>query len=424
MDLGQEEHRKGRYKGLADKALLACVILFAAATWALLRWPGSGWLVFLQSISAAAIVGGIADWYGVVSIYGRPLGISYRTEIVVQKRAQLVAAMSSFICDDLLSPDNINDKLQNYSLAERLLELFESRRDADGPFAWLTSFGSAILYEVAARTDPDELAEQLGRMLAATVDRITPSAEIVRISRWSLESGYSDRFLTAMVPGLQKIVGNSGFRAIVQDFARTAVTRYVGDKALRQIFMEKFLQEQVLLRAAEQVVEYLDEVRDDPHHPLRLDIRTRIAAFIDRLEQDRGRQATIDAWLRQLLEGEEAKRAIAGAIEKLKEASLSPEVCTGTVETLLQRLLSRLHRDPEARAGMNQWLLEQLSGTVQRHHDKVGNLAEASLSSMDNHELVQFIREGIENDLQLIRVNGMMFGMLIGMVVAGIRLMR
>jgi len=418
---GKKTAQNGRYKGLADKALLACVLIFAAATFALLQWPAK-WLIFLQSVAAAAIVGGIADWYGVVSIYGRPLGISYRTEIIVQKRAQLVAAMRSFICDDLLSKDNINEKLQNYSLAERLLELLEDRQQQEGPFVWLSNFGSAILYEVAAKTRTAELAEQISRIFAATVERISPSAEIIRIARWSLDSGYADRLLAALTPGLQKIIGNSGFRSVLREFAETVVVRYVGDSSLRQIFMEKFLHEQLVERAAEQVIAYLEEVEHEPQHPLRQGIIARLAALLNDLETDGDKQANIDIWLRRMLQGDESRNFIAAGIEKFKSGSLSRDGCSSIMQTLLKSLFSRLHNDILATAALNQWLLGQLSGTVERHHDKIGALVEASLTTMDDREIVQFIRGGIENDLQLIRVNGMMFGMAIGMAVAGIRL--
>ena len=41
---------------------------------------------------------------------------------------------------------------------------------------------------------------------------------------------------------------------------------------------------------------------------------------------------------------------------------------------------------------------------------------------MKDEELVMFLRESTENELQNIRLNGMLFGILFGIVIVGVRL--
>jgi uncharacterized membrane-anchored protein YjiN (DUF445 family) len=50
------------------------------------------------------------------------------------------------------------------------------------------------------------------------------------------------------------------------------------------------------------------------------------------------------------------------------------------------------------------------------------NTIENNLFSMRDEELVMFLRESTENELQNIRLNGMLFGILFGVIIVGVRL--
>ena len=59
----------------------------------------------------AATIGGLADWFAVTAIFRKPLGISYRTDILRRNRGKYRA---DIICkNDLLgqSPDKLNRSL-------------------------------------------------------------------------------------------------------------------------------------------------------------------------------------------------------------------------------------------------------------------------------------------------------------------------
>src|SRR4051794_22280839 len=61
-----------RTKIFATAALALCVALFAAARAFEPRWP---WLGFVAAFAEAATIGGLADWYAVVALFRRPLGL-------------------------------------------------------------------------------------------------------------------------------------------------------------------------------------------------------------------------------------------------------------------------------------------------------------------------------------------------------------
>ena len=55
----------------------------------------------------ASTVGGLADWFAVTALFRKPLGISYRTEIIVRNRQRIMQAVVDFAANDLLASANI-----------------------------------------------------------------------------------------------------------------------------------------------------------------------------------------------------------------------------------------------------------------------------------------------------------------------------
>ncbi|TIX39276.1 MAG: DUF445 family protein, partial [Mesorhizobium sp.] len=61
-----------RTKFVATAALALCVLVFALAKSFEGTYP---WLGFVAAFAEAATIGGLADWYAVVALFRRPLGL-------------------------------------------------------------------------------------------------------------------------------------------------------------------------------------------------------------------------------------------------------------------------------------------------------------------------------------------------------------
>ncbi len=408
-----------RNKGLADRLLFWFTIIFVVATAALMKWDGYWPLVFVQSLSAAAIIGGVADWYGVVSIYGRPLGIPYNTEIIVRKRRELLSAIRSFVSDDILSTENITNKLRQYPLVQRLLGLLNHNRNQDGPFVWLNNFISAIVFNVVKNADKGELAERIHMMLKGVVTRTSPSEEIIRVARWTIANNYDEKIFDALMPGMIGIVENDGFQSIMSEFTERFHSKYTGNSVLRKKWGD--FRNELDKGVSSVVVSFLDELSQNQKHPIRKDIKNWLEASLINLERDKAMQASIDSWIAMLLENPEVTVAIEEALQTLKNTTFSEANCNATISLLLGKLVDRLQENKEALNTVNVWIIGKLVDVIESNHARIGELVDASLNEMDDLELVTFVRERTENDLQLIRVNGMFFGVFIGAIVTSVR---
>ena len=77
----------------------------------------------------------------------------------------------------------------------------------------------------------------------------------------------------------------------------------------------------------------------------------------------------------------------------------------------------KIQNSPEKLAGIENQIIFYLSKIIDENHDKSGDLLEENIDKMSDGELVSFIKDNTEGDLQMIRLNGMAFGMMISVVV-------
>lgn len=119
-----------RTKFLATAALALCVIVFAAAKSLQGRWP---WLGFVAAFAEAATIGGLADWYAVVALFKRPLGLPIpHTAIIPSNQERIADNLGRFIEANFLAPEPVRRKLGEVDFAALVADWLSDRGKAEG----------------------------------------------------------------------------------------------------------------------------------------------------------------------------------------------------------------------------------------------------------------------------------------------------
>ena len=241
--------------------LLACAVLSS-------RYPAlAPWLEWVRAFAEAGAVGAMADWYAVVALFRRPLGLPIPHTAIIQKRKdELGAGIGQFVEEHFLTPDNILRKLAEHdagrAVAEWLAVPANSRAVADS----LAEFVPALF---DALEDDD---------LAAFFDR-TVTPQLLRLDASRL-AGDILTLLTAQ-----------DRHQPLLDRAAQAVEHWL---ALNQEFIKQkfgeasrytpaFIDAYIISRIVEGVVTLVHDVAADPRHPLRLQFDEAVRRLIDNL---------------------------------------------------------------------------------------------------------------------------------------------
>ena len=410
-------------KSMADRALFFAVLIFIIVTGLLMSKNLSSLAIvfkIIQLISAAAIIGGVADWYGVVSIYGKPLGINWKTEIVISKKKELVTGISDFICDDILSKSNIVSKFENMNFANRIANIF-SIRDVNNEdiFNYFSDFIVEVLWVSSDKIDRSEFLKNIDALLSILTKSTSPTLETTKFVKFLIDDDHHIELIDAMIPEIRKMIQRDNFKGFINSIVSNAADAYCEDNSLRTTFSSR-IEESFNFEVMKIISKTLDDIENNDEHVVKVESKRIINNYIEQLENETNSKKYDDKIYNSIKEMNLSEH-IYNEVNKIKY-SFGKEKFKKSVSEIIEKLVSASTENPENQDKINNYIIEIVSKLLEKHHQQLKNTIENNLFSMNDEELVMFLRESTENELQNIRLNGMLFGILFGIVIVGVRL--
>ena len=410
-------------KSMADRALFFAVLIFIIVTGLLMSKNLSSLAIVLkiiQLISAAAIIGGVADWYGVVSIYGKPLGINWKTEIVISKKKELVTGISDFICDDILSKSNIVSKFENMNFANRIANIF-SIRDVNNEdiFNYFSDFIVEVLWVSSDKIDRSEFLKNIDALLSILTKSTSPTLETTKFVKFLIDDDHHIELIDAMIPEIRKMIQRDNFKGFINSIVSNAADAYCEDNSLRTTFSSR-IEESFNFEVMKIISKTLDDIENNNEHVVKVESKRIINNYIEQLENETNSKKYDDKIYNSIKEMNLSEH-IYNEVNKIKY-SFGKEKFKKSVSEIIEKLVSASTESPENQDKINNYIIEIVSKLLEKHHQQLKNTIENNLFSMKDEELVMFLRESTENELQNIRLNGMLFGVLFGIIIVGVRL--
>jgi uncharacterized membrane-anchored protein YjiN (DUF445 family) len=410
-------------KSMADRALFFAVLIFIIVTGLLMSKNLSSLAIvfkIIQLISAAAIIGGVADWYGVVSIYGKPLGINWKTEIVISKKKELVTGISDFICDDILSKSNIVSKFENMNFANRIANIF-SIRDVNNEdiFNYFSDFIVEVLWVSSDKIDRSEFLKNIDALLSILTKSTSPTLETTKFVKFLIDDDHHIELIDAMIPEIRKMIQRDNFKGFINSIVSNAADAYCEDNSLRTTFSSR-IEESFNFEVMKIISKTLDDIENNDEHVVKVESKRIINNYIEQLENETNSKKYDDKIYNSIKEMNLSEH-IYNEVNKIKY-SFGKEKFKKSVSEIIEKLVSASTENPENQDKINNYIIEIVSKLLEKHHQQLKNTIENNLFSMRDEELVIFLRESTENELQNIRLNGMLFGVLFGIIIVGVRL--
>ncbi|MGD0722742.1 MAG: DUF445 domain-containing protein [Roseiarcus sp.] len=386
----------------ATGLLAAMALLVVATSLTVGRWP---WLAYVRAFAEAAMVGACADWFAVVALFRRPLGLPIpHTGIVPRNKARIGEALGRFVATNFLSPS---------VLAKRLETI-----DAAGWTAgWLNAPGHApALAAQASRFLPRALAalprERLVGWLAEATLRGVAAAPAAPLASRALAllwaQGETQALLDRAIELAEDwLIGRKDFiRARVSESSSRLIPKWV-DGLLADKVMTGLLAT-------------LAEMRN-PEHPWRVELRAAIETLIFDLAVNPAMIRRGEAIKADLLANPVFVAQVAALCEDI-EAQLSANVSlradsiAAALETALLALGRWLREDAPARDRLNRWARRAALRALAPRRAEIGAYFTDVVDHWDATTLVDRLELQVGRDLQYIRINGTLVGGLVGVI--------
>ena len=135
-----------RVKLLATLVLAATFAVFITAKWLLPVHPAFG---FIAAFAEAATIGGLADWYAVVALFKRPLGLPIPHTAIIQGNQHRIAdKLGEFIEVHFLEAAPVEAKLRQIDFGSFIADWLRERKRSDD----LARFALRLLPEAVTRS--------------------------------------------------------------------------------------------------------------------------------------------------------------------------------------------------------------------------------------------------------------------------------
>jgi len=394
-----------RVKALATLVLAGTLALFVAAKALLNVHPAFG---FIAAFAEAATIGGLADWYAVVALFRRPLGLPIPHTAIIQSNQHRIAdKLGEFIEVHFLEAAPVEAKLRQVDFASFIADwLGDEKRSAD-----LARFILRLLPEALTASETSGLNSFIGRRILSQIQSIDLAPLVAGTLHTFVNEGrhrgFLDELLLAVHETLNKPETMDAIRQKIRGELPTLLKLYRADTYLMK-------------KIAASATAFFDEVRTNPDHPFRGEFDRLVLSFIDRLEGQPQFAERLDALKHDLLARPELGELTQHLWSNVKDfvdrnAAGESEVLRHHLTGLLVKAGNQLAADSEMRAEINNGLVVVLRSLIADQKSGVSTFISDQVKGWDMAQLISLIEINIGKDLQYIRFNGSLIGGLAGL---------
>ncbi|UGX91388.1 DUF445 domain-containing protein [Bradyrhizobium barranii subsp. barranii] len=394
-----------RVKALATLVLASTLALFVVAKWLLPVHPVFG---FIAAFAEAATIGGLADWYAVVALFKRPLGLPIpHTAIIQSNQARIADKLGEFIQVHFLEAGPVEAKLREIDFGSFVADWLRDRKRSDD----LARFALRLLPEAVSATESSGLMTFIIRRMSSQLQAIDLAPLAAGTLRGFVAEGRHQILFDDLLRVMHETLNQTETMAMIREKVRAELPTL-----LRLYRADKFLVNKIVASATA----FFNEVRSDPKHPFRGEFDRMVLGFVDRLGTDQAYIDRIDGLKRDLLarpELADLARTVWTNMRSFIERSASGEtqVLQHHLAGMFVAAGEALAGDAELRGEINKGLVAVLRSFVADQKSGVSTFISDQVKAWDMAQLISLIEINIGRDLQYIRFNGSLIGGLAGL---------
>lgn len=396
------------------------LLVFSAIVYVLATRYGNlhGSLEWVAAFSEAAMVGALADWYAVVALFRHPLGIRRlpHTAIIPRNKNRIADNLGEFIQGEFFSRDRIVGVIDTIDPAMRAARWLRATDNAQRVAAWLRKG----IHNAGGLLNENEVRAYLQRSVSRHVLSTDLAALAGRILASLTRSGRHQEVLDLLLrygagqlrrPELQQSLNVMFAEKLPFYFER--LKHWAGTKG------GEF--------TARTLAELLEEVDQNPQHPLRTHFDDWLTEFIEKLGSDPGYRWRLEQLTRKLAEHPALHRYVDDVWREWRNAALDDLAAEDSrFEAFLARQIIRfgdvLENDESMRLWANDRIRRLAPQLVERYRHRLGQFIADKMKEWNETELVDKLELNIGADLQYIRINGALVGGLVGLILHAVSL--
>ena len=414
-----------------SKRLATIALIMAIVTWLILMvvaklLPEYVWLIHILMLAAeAGVVGGLADWYAITVLFRNPFGkipipkfLLDHTEIIPRNKTRIAESMGRFVQENFLSPQVVERSLNNTDLSLAIGQ-------------WLAN---------------PKNSNQIVQLIQQTVPKLFEFVSQEQIARFiqtnSVQWVKNTQINSLASEMLRAVLENDFHQDVLQrglDLAHEWIVTHPDQarELTRTLFKElgvwklakgaSWIGIDVQQRTIDSLIEKVESMLADPEHPWRQGIEQGAQSMMLQLADSNSEASRrLNEGKNALLDSPQVLNFISGAVvifcnaikqDLLKEDSGIAQNLRIAIEQIGQSLI----QNRAVREVLNEKMTGLAISFSDQYSDKIIRYISERIHEWDSREMIAKIENEVGGDLHMIRVNGVVVGAFIGLVLGIIR---
>lgn len=372
----------------------------------------------------AALIGGLADWFGITAIFKKPFNINwpkflFRTDIINKNRNRIIETIVETIEKDLLSKEKIKNKLSSYNIAGIIVRFIKSR---EGDEALIEAMDEIFN---SKNESSKNISDFVYDSLSSGVQKIKISGLLYKMFLWCSHKGYDDILIDKMIDSAINIAKKENVTIFIEKLYTDALKNYEKDNINRKL-TNKLILGHILdmspntaaYSIQKEIVKTLGNMKnyDDKNRMLLKEKLNNYALklssdtiLIDKIENYKIMFLTQNVFLKHNLEK--------FLDDYFTENFYNNENFIKKFKSKKRKLMLNFIKDRDKINIIDKVIKDTMFKLIDDRYNYIGNLVRENLNKYNNEEIVKIMEEKLSEDLQIIRVNGSIVGGLVGLFI-------
>jgi uncharacterized membrane-anchored protein YjiN (DUF445 family) len=388
---------------IATLMLVAMTVVFIASTAARVDWP---WLPYVRAFSEAGMVGACADWFAVVALFRRPLGLPIpHTGIVPNNKDRIGGALGRFITNNFLTTSVMSERLERVDVIGAVARWISDPAVAKR----LSLYVARLLPRLIDQLPGPQIAAFLGNLAHQGIAAVpaAPLASKLLAVIWA--HGEAQTLIARAIEH-----GETSLSA-----HKDYISRKISEQSSRWI--PKWVDRMIADKVMNGLLSTMAEMRDSGH-PWRIELQSAIEKLIDDLAHDPQMYARGEVFKAGLLANPpliaQAQTLWAEVEDGIRSGiPAHPDAIARLGESSLCKLGAWLREDAGRQAQLNRRIRIAAQRLLLAYRFDIGAYIERVVRDWDSAMLVEKLELQVGKDLQYIRINGTLVGGLVGLLI-------
>lgn len=414
-----------------SKRLATIALIMAIVTWLILMvvaklLPEYVWLIHILMLAAeAGVVGGLADWYAITVLFRNPFGkmpipkfLLDHTEIIPRNKARIAESMGRFVQENFLSPQVVERSLHSTDISLAVgqwLAKAENNRQV-----------TQVIQQTVPKIFEFVGQEQIGRFIQNNSVQWVRNTQINTLASEMLRAVLENDFH-------QDVLQHGLDLAHEWMLSNPKETRELTRRLFKELGVLKLAKGaswigiDVQQRTIDSLIERVESMLADPEHPWRQQIEEIGHQLMLELADDESSAShRLNSSKDALLDSPQVLNFISGAVVILCDAIKADLLKADSgIAHNLRVAIQQVGENIISNQAVRDLLNEKMSGIAinlsDQYSEKVIRFISERIHEWDSREMIDKIENEVGGDLHMIRVNGVVVGAFIGLVLGIIR---